>query len=140
MSPGSDARVAILYAAFVILHAHSDHVEAQSEVFVRQDEAKRVAEQMRALEETRAKMTADLGAREAALTQREDAAAAAARKREEDMRRRAAQDEQVPPTVLISHIFLNGPQLCYLVHLAQRSAVIFLPLACAVSAEGILQV
>lgn len=60
-----------------------------------QEEAKRVAEQMRALEETRARMTADLGAREAALAQREDAAVVAARKREDDLRRRSAQDEQV---------------------------------------------
>jgi hypothetical protein len=50
---------------------------------------------MRALEETRAKMTADLGAREAALIQREEAAAAAARKREDELRRRVVQDEQV---------------------------------------------
>lgn len=60
-----------------------------------QEEAKRVAEQMRALEGTRERMTADLGAREAALSQREDAAVAAARKREDDLRRRGAQDEQV---------------------------------------------
>lgn len=54
-----------------------------------------MAEQMRALEGTRERMTADLGAREAALSQREDAAVAAARKREDDLRRRGAQDEQV---------------------------------------------
>jgi len=59
-----------------------------------QEEAKRVAEQMRALEDTRSKLTADLGAREAALTQREDAAVAAARKREEEHRRRTSQEEQ----------------------------------------------
>ena len=65
-----------------------------------QEEARRIAEQAQALEESRAKWAADLGAREAALTQREDAAAAGARRQQEDLRRRAAQDEQVGSTSL----------------------------------------
>ena len=57
----------------------------------------RIAEQSHAAEESRAKWTAELSAREAALTQREDAAAAAARRQQEDLRKRAAHDEQVCP-------------------------------------------
>ncbi len=78
-----------------------------------------MAEQIRALEETRARMTADLGAREAALTQREDAALAAARKREDELRRRSAQDEQVRPRLAFKYNL--GPCRRRVVSLKARS-------------------
>ena len=52
-------------------------------------------EQAHALEESRAKWAADLGAREAALKQKEEAASASARRQQEGLRKRVAQDEQV---------------------------------------------
>ena len=55
----------------------------------------KTTEQAHALEESRARWAADLGAREAALKQKEEAANASARRQQEALRKRAAQDEQV---------------------------------------------
>ena len=55
----------------------------------------KTTEQAHALEESRAKWAADVGAREATLKQKEEAANASARRQQEGLRKRAAQDEQV---------------------------------------------
>ena len=60
-----------------------------------QDEARRLAEQVHALEDTRNRWNAEMGAREAALTHKEEESATEARQREAEQRRRLAQDEQV---------------------------------------------
>ncbi len=60
-----------------------------------QDEARRLAEQVHALEDTRIRWNAEIASREAALTSKEEAFAADARQRDADQRRRLAQEQQV---------------------------------------------
>ena len=60
-----------------------------------QDEARRLAEQVRALEDARNRWNADFAAREAAVTAKEDALAADLRQKDADHRRRLAQEQQV---------------------------------------------
>ena len=83
------------------------HVRPECSSVTWQEEAKRIAQQAHAVEESRAKLSAELSARDAALTQREEAAAGAARRQQEDLRKRASQDEQV-----ICIITIN-PAVCH---------------------------
>ncbi len=61
-----------------------------------------MAECARALDGTRARVTAELAAREQALSQREAASAEAASRVQEELRRRKAQDEQVRPSLCLA--------------------------------------
>ena len=60
-----------------------------------QDEARRLAEQVHALEDTRNRWNAEFTAREAAVAKKEDALAADIRQKDADDRRRLAQEQQV---------------------------------------------
>lgn len=64
-------------------------------VAVVQDEARRLAEQVHALEDTRNRWSAEMAAREAAMTQKEEDLTTEVRQRDAEQRRRLAQDEQV---------------------------------------------
>ena len=67
----------------------------QTTKFALQDEARRLADQVHALEDTRNRWNAEIAAREAALAQKENELAANVRQKEAEQRRRLAQDEQV---------------------------------------------
>lgn len=60
-----------------------------------QDEARRLAEQVHALEDTRNRWNAEIAAREAVLAQKENDMVATVRQKEAEQRRRLAQDERV---------------------------------------------
>lgn len=60
-----------------------------------QDEARRLAEQVHVLEDTRSRWNAEVAAKEASLAAKEEALAADSRQRDADQRRRLAQDHQV---------------------------------------------
>lgn len=60
-----------------------------------QDEARRLAEQVHALEDTRNRWNAEIAAREAVLAQKENDMVATVRQKEAEQHRRLAQDEQV---------------------------------------------
>lgn len=74
-----------------------------------QDEARRVAEQVHALEDTRNRWDTDIAAREAALSCKEESLAADIRQKDADQRRRLAQEQQVCWT-LLSHLQPGGLQ------------------------------
>ena len=60
-----------------------------------QEDAKKLAQSLAALEEQRTKWAAEVAAREAALAKREQEAATTARQRNTETQRRMAQEEQV---------------------------------------------
>ena len=60
-----------------------------------QEEACRLAEQVRALEDTRNRWNTEVAAKEASLAAKEEAMAADSRQRDADQRRRLAQEHQV---------------------------------------------
>jgi len=60
-----------------------------------QDEARRLAEQVHALEDARNRWNAELAAREAGVSNKEEALAADIRQKDADQRRRLAQEQQV---------------------------------------------
>jgi Skp family chaperone for outer membrane proteins len=60
-----------------------------------QDEARRLAEQVHALEDARNRWNAELAAREAGVSSKEEALAADVRQKDADQRRRLAQEQQV---------------------------------------------
>ena len=60
-----------------------------------QDEARRLAEQVHALEDARNRWNAEFASREAAVTAKEDALSADLRQKDADHRRRLAQEQQV---------------------------------------------
>lgn len=64
-----------------------------------QDEARRLAEQVHALEDTRNRWNAEFAAREATVSTKEEALAADMRQKDADQRRRLAQDQQVRLTL-----------------------------------------
>lgn len=64
-----------------------------------QDEARRLAEQVHALEDTRKRWNAELAAREATVSSKEEALVADMRQKDADQRRRLAQDQQVRLTL-----------------------------------------
>ena len=64
-----------------------------------QDEARRLAEQVHALEDTRNRWNAEFAAREATVSSKEEALVADMRQKDADQRRRLAQDQQVRLTL-----------------------------------------
>ena len=106
-----------------------------------QDEARRLAEQVHGLEDARNRWNAELAAREAGVSSKEEALAADVRQKDADQRRRLAQDQQVRAMMLhadrsqaVAYIEIGTQSrvpLCVLRDSMQMCSCIFLHLASA---------
>ena len=79
----------------ILSHLHQRWLLTNSCCLCVQDEARRLAEQVHVLEDTRSRWNAEVAAKEASLAAKEEALSANSRQRDADQRRRLDQDHQV---------------------------------------------